>query len=254
MAKTTRGTPAHDTTLDPSDDTLDQVLSRGFKFLSGLGELPEARARLEARGYTADVHDAGWRLVDALCGRSSLAPPPVSADHGAVKASTAKVEDWAEVNVPIVEASLLDHPQQRAFLLPPQRRDRAGREDRVQVVSTLLLRMTKLDDDPARRDTRKEDHAVLALLARRGIDVDACQSMRDAIAVIQRGERAEAPAPSAATSSSRAAKLALYRWLSEWTAITRSLVKNRTHLIRMGLAKPAKAKRAAAKQPAPVTG
>lgn len=56
-------------------------------------------------------------------------------------------------------------------------------------------------------------------------------------------KRVAAPAPS---SSSCAQKVALYRWLSEWTQITHSRVKNRTRLIRMGLAKPSRAKRSGA--------
>lgn len=243
MAKRTRVTEASTNLQEPSDDTLDQVMSRGFRFLSGLGELIDVRAQLETRGYTTPVHDHGWLLVDTLAGRSSLAPPPPTADARGVKEHTRTVEAWADVNLPILEVSLLDHADQLAYLLPKRPRERANRADRVQTVSTLMIRMAKLADDPARKASRKADHAALALLAQRGIDDAACEAVRASLAAIQRGVRSDEPAARPAASASRPQKLALYRWLTEWTTITRTLVKNRTHLIRLGLAKPSRAKR-----------
>lgn len=257
MAKNTRGTTT--SADEPSDDTLDLVGARGFKFLSALGELRDVRALLEARGYTPAVHKRGWELIDALSGRASLVPPAPSLDANAVKAHIRAVEAWAEVNIPILEVSLLDHTAQRDYLLPQRLRDRNGREDRVQTVSTLMTRIARLDDDPARKATRRDDDAALEILTARGIDAAACEKVRASLAVIHQGVRDEQP--SAAPSTSRAHKLALYRWLTEWTTITRTLVKNRSQLIRMGLAKPSRAKRpgvakapAAPAQPIDATG
>ncbi len=193
---------------------------------------------------------------------------------------------WDEPNFRIISATLeRRHAAQQAFVfhnLTAQVGSAA-----VLGVKALLDRLDALESSPDREATRKEDHAALKTLAKRGHTKEERERLRQLVDVACAGtpdpmdeaevedEDDEAEGDGAdetdgagetddgdavvGSDTHTKALLELYAWYKEWSEIARAVVKRRDYLIRLGLAhrKPRKKVSAAPKKqtglPAPET-
>ncbi len=243
-----------------SADTLDRLPARAFTFLSAVGSIAVVRAALAARGYTLEVHQQGWALLDEVSGRVSMAPVVVEADP-VVEAAFAEIDAWDEPTFAIARAALQHRfPAQCAYVFANDLQAVRGTGS-VLAVLTFLRRLDGLERAPEREATREQDHAALATLASRGIGPKERAHMQSLLVRVQGGVAGapadEKPAPKAKkpAKAPRDAKRELYVWYAEWSAVARAVIKQRSHLIRLGLASPRKSKPTApkhrAQEPAP---
>lgn len=222
---------------DVTDDTLIDVPGRALKFLLAVGTESAIRAALSTRGYDHAEHDRGWSLLHAVAGyeQEQATKAPSSEAARAVK----KLDDWDEEGFTLVSASWqYNFPAQYAFVTSGGlHAERGG--GAVKAVKTLLDRLDALESSPDRGATREQDHAALALLAKRRLDSEKRAQLRALIAQAEVFEEVPAKVDtSASLLDDRQKRLALYAWLTEWSQIARTAIRRRDHLIRMGLAKP----------------
>ena len=64
-----------DDSIKVSEDVLERLPGRALNLLSGIGKLPELRGALALRGYTHEVHNRGWKLLELAAGRALLGLP-----------------------------------------------------------------------------------------------------------------------------------------------------------------------------------
>lgn len=103
-------------------------------------------------------------------------------------------------------------------------------------VLTFLDRLDELEKSAERKSTRKDDHAALATLAKRGFDAKERKRLRDLVNLVQSSPEL-ADEAEGAEEEKQAALVQLRAWFDDWTSTARSVVGRRDHLIRLGLAK-----------------
>lgn len=223
---------------DVSDDTLLEVPARALKFLLAVGTSQAINAALSTRGYDRDDHDRGWSLLHAVAGYEGKKAAEVTPSGDAARA-VKKLDDWDEEGFTLIEASWqYSFPEQYAFVTAGGLHAERG-SGAVRAVKTLLDRLDAIESSPERAATREQDHAALALLARRRLNPERRAQLRALLAQAERFEPITAPAEDPASKlDDRTRRLALYAWLSEWSLIARSAIRRRDHLIQLGLAKP----------------
>jgi hypothetical protein len=225
---------------DPSDDTLDRVVVRSMRFLLAVGTDIVARAAIESRGYSDAEHARGWSLVDRVSGRTSMTPPPMG-EGSTTRTARDAIEQWLVANLPIAEASLqYGFSAQHAFVFRDDLKTGGGAAA-VITAQAFLSRVNALGS-AKRGEHRASDERALAQLERRGIGTAQRSWLAEQIALVQRGDKPGVVSTSP-ISADRANRLALYAWHAEWSAIARTVIKQRGLLIRMGLATRRKAEK-----------
>lgn len=232
-------------TASPSRQVLDDTPRRVLKFLSGLSTNDTIRALLEARGYSNDDHQEGWRLLLAVTGykRNDAADAFVPTINKVVRDAITELDAWDEPNFRVIRAALeRRHPDQATFVFANDLSAAQGAAA-VLSVATLLDRLDALDQSDERKKTRKADHAALETLSKRGITAAERKRLRALVDVVRNAERSSAPAAVVSPRSEAAApptddqRLALYEWFREWAEIARATVRRKDYLILLGLAK-----------------
>jgi hypothetical protein len=223
----------------PSDTVLDDTPARALKLLGALSTNRAIRAILAKRGYTQADHERGWQLTLKASGYRR--PPPVVLDTPASRDAIAAIDAWDEPNFRVARAALsAEFPKQNAFVF----QDLAAQTGVAAVasVTTFLDRLDALEAGKDREATREADLAALAKLATRGIDAAERARLRKLLEIAL-GPSADTPAdavpeidPAAEENEQREAKLALWRWYTEWREIARADVKRKDHLIQLGMA------------------
>jgi hypothetical protein len=219
-----------------SRETLEATPARVLPFLRAIGTRTAIRALMNARGYTPEDHKEGWRLLHAVSGYVEEAPP--EGIDVKVRGAIVELDQWDEDGFRLVRAALgRRHPEQAAFVL-----DGIGPSvgpAAVTGVKTLLVRLDALEKSPERKATRKEDHAALDTLAKRGLDAKERARLAHLVRVAESvsdlpeddGDRVKKD------QAHVEALIALRVWFEEWSEIARVAVKRRDYLILMGLAK-----------------
>lgn len=237
------------------DDALDKAPRRALDFLSGVSRNAQIREVLASYGYTDDVHQEGWSLLGNTGGQSRPAQGPAAASVDVADA-VAQLAAWNTRTFALADCGLRHtFPAQHAFLFEGELSAQSG-NGAVLAASTFLQRLDALADDPEREATRDDDHAALARLDARS--VTPAERARGAmlVATIQAGaSKPEPTAPPRAAADHRAAKLAVYKWVDEWSSVARIAISRRDLLIRIGLAspRPRKVTKEAAKPATPPT-
>lgn len=220
-------------------ETLEETPTRVIKFLRAVGTSIPIRGALAARGYAEDDHQEGWTLLHGASGYVPASALVSEIDVG-VRDAIRDLDAWDEDGFRVVRATLERRfPDQAKQVLEGLAASTGPTA--VLGVKTLLDRLDGLE-----KSKHKDDHAAIALLAKRGVDKDERERLRALV------EKAETPATSAgddgATAAARAASAArdeqrvaalasLRAWYEEWSEIARAAVKRRDHLILLGLAK-----------------
>jgi hypothetical protein len=226
----------------PSDTVLNEIAGRSLKFVGAVSTNRGIRAVLALRGYNQASHEQGWQLTIKASGYRRQ--PPVILESPEAAKAIATIDQWDEPTFRIARAALSgEFNAQRDFLFDNLTAQTGAAS--VVSVTTFLNRLDLLEHGKDRKATREADHAALAKLAERGITKDERARMRKLLEIAE-GPSAAIPvvadAPlaeddEAAAKEQRAAKIALWRWFSEWSEIARADIKRRDWLIQLGLAK-----------------
>ncbi len=255
----------------PSQDTLDRTPARALTFLLAVGRSPAIWGALQTRGYGDDEHASGWQRLLAVDPSRAKSSPVVPSADPAVLEAFAQVDKWDNENLPIVDVALANRvPEAHAFVFADGLAPADGAES-VRVVTTFLDRADALEalakekpgagakkgakaaDTPPRLPlTPAQAKAAIDLLAARGITAEARKTVRGWLTTLQKGPEVRPAAPASDTTEARrAASLALYQWLNEWTTIARRVITRRDHLQTLKLASRKSPKPRAAKPDAP---
>ncbi|MFT3773937.1 MAG: hypothetical protein QM820_51870 [Minicystis sp.] len=220
-----------------SRETLEETPERTLSLLRAIGTSRAIRALMAAYGYDAEDHKEGWALVHGVSGFTP--DEPLETVDTRVRDAIVTLDNWDEAGFRLVRATLTRlYPEQAAFVL-----DGIGPSvgtAAVLGVKTLLQRLDALEKSPARKATRKADHAALARLAKSGLDAKERARLADLVKTAE----SVSDAPGADDEKAREerdeahvqALTALRAWYEEWSELARIAVKRRDYLIRMGLA------------------
>ena len=217
-----------------SEQTLEGTAKRATRLLRGIGTRVEIRNTMESVGYDGEEQRRGWQLVGRVRGTRKVR---LVNDHDEkVQAAIVEIDAVDEQIFRRSHAAMGRlHPAQDAYVFADLSASRDP--DSLVGMATFLDRLDELESSPEREATRSEDQAAIATLARRGIDAEYGQQLREIIAI---GQSAEFPVelePEAAVEGERMEALRELRaWYEDWAETARSVVSRRDHLILMGLA------------------
>ncbi|HEU4533985.1 MAG TPA: hypothetical protein VFS00_07705 [Polyangiaceae bacterium] len=234
-----------------SQDVLEEVPFRSFRFLHAVAQRSEVRAVLEAHGYSPEVHEQGWRLLDKVSRLRGKAP--VSND-AIVRNAVSELDSWDERGFRIGRAALEHlHPEQAAFVFEDL--EPAAGPEAVLSVATFLGRLDALEGAPEREGTREADHAALATLERRGITRAERARLRGLVTVARTAVPTTGAGDAERREQRRADLIALRAWFEDWSEMARALIRRRDLLVVLGLAKRKRpAKKGGAEPPPPDAG
>lgn len=232
-----------DPRLEVSLLTLERVPARTTKFLIGVAGSQSARSLLAKRGWGDKPAQEGRDLLMAV-----LAPAPSPESIARVKAgnlsdervssAVRELDGLDEGHFGVAKTALLHNfIQQHDFVfheLGPSTGPAA-----VTGWRTFLTRVQALRSGDDRKDTRKQDHAALALLAERGLDETELTRIEKLVRIAE-GIGAEITLVDNEDEKVRIAALKkLWSWYSQWAAVARVEIKGKALRIRLGLAKRA---------------
>ncbi len=216
----------------PSRQTIDRLPPRALAFLRGMGTCGEARAAAAARGYTTTIHETGWTLLDAACGRHDVPDAPPKDDPLSPNArGFAALEEFDRTTLKL----LLRAMKRQAPSIAKAFEGSPGRNAGYLRVLQLLDLFEKLE-----KNKRNEDEAAIVL--RLANELGVTTSMRRQLAkhLAASMQTPPDPAPIHAQSDPGARQAALeqlYLWLDEWSGVARLALGRRGDLLgRLGLA------------------
>lgn len=233
----TRGAAARDegegTNLHLARVTLEATPARAVQLMQAIGSSVEIRSVMARRGYTAAEQREGFELLRACIGFLDEGRTPRIAEE--VEKAVAELDAWDETGFAIVQATLEHrYPDQARFVLEgiaPSTGD-----DAVESVRHLLDRLDALASSPARTATRREDHAALQVLARRGITEAERARLAELVEIADSAEELAPLSRSAHVDEHLGQLRALRAWYDEWASIARSATHRPEHLRKLGLA------------------
>lgn len=229
-----------------SRSTLRETVLVASRFLRNASK-PEILRQLQAAGYTDAESEEGWKLYLRVTRTTPTAAPPAPEN----KAAEAVAEISAWIGPAIQRAHAVwtrKFPEVAAYVL--QDIDGKG-NDPVYELATFLDHCKELQNGADRKATRKTDHAALAALAERGIGDDVLKHMASLLEIAQTQPKLE-PLTIKVTADERTAAITeLYVWLRDWRETAHAVIKNRAHLISLGVAKKRLKKKATQTPPAP---
>lgn len=217
--------------LTLSRETLEATPARALKLLRGVGSSLVIRAILLQVGFTKADLEEGWQLLREACYLDDELAETASLDAASEALRT--LDAWDERGIVLVQATLSHrYPSQLALLLHGVT-PKDGAEA-VLGVALLLDRLDSLERDPGREDTRDDDHAALALLAKRGLDPAERARLRAAVNTVR--SVSGKPGSTLTEKGDDLARLTRLRaWYDEWSQIARVTLTRAEHLERMGL-------------------
>jgi len=223
---------------------IERLYNRVFKFLKGVATTRDICVKLAARGYDPEQHQEALDLLNRLL---QVKRSWFLGDLGKERrrAAMEAICEWTSKNLPISEAALEHkHPPQGEHLFHSNL-PKKMRADRYFEMKIHLERLKALREgsDPARADSREEDRAAVATLEARGLAGPEVES-RLAGLLEQATLSAEDRQGRTEEEDGRymEAALALRDWFKDWSEAARRLIKDRRHLIRLGLAAPRRRK------------
>lgn len=220
-------------TVTVSQDTLEATPNRLLDLLKGIGTRPAIRGALARLGYTAEEHKRGWDLL-YKCSGFVVTNVDVEVDRDVVKAIS-ELDQQDERIALIIEVSLKHRAPAVLALLLDGLTPGTGAES-VVFFSTLLPRLEalargKLGKLPA--DQQKIAHEALE---QRSLDADARAHFQALVDTAQGANGNPKPPTTHDRKQLDAALREARAFYEEWSALARSEVKRRDHLISLGLA------------------
>lgn len=221
--------------LSPARRTLEAVPSKAAKLLHAIAMSLSLRTLLARHGYSAEDHREGLELLRECVGPEDIVwPASFEAD---VQDAIVEIDTWDETGFRLVEATLSHRfPEQARFVLTGLAPSTGAAA--VAGVGHLLDRLDALESSLERTRSRKDDHAALAALAKRGITGEERKRLR-ALVDAAGDANALAQRPAGPHPTDHETRLvALEAWFREWASIARAVVTREDHLVRLGLASP----------------
>lgn len=220
----------------PPARALQELPARAVTFLRIAGGQAPIRARLVAAGYGLEEHEEGRRLLLATCPFCTGGGDP--GEDLRARAAAAEIERWVPAQWPRLRAAVEHrHPESVAVI---DELAAAPGARALLLVAALLARLDALEEEPRAR-------ALLATLARRGLDraerarlgalVRAAQGLTaaDAAAELAASSTGGGPAPAPDAGDDVAALRALHAWYRDWATTARAVIERRDWLIRLGV-------------------
>lgn len=202
--------------------TLDGVVERALRFLTGVSRSPLIRGKLAAHGYTDDDHEEGWSLFHAAAGYQKKKTPVV---NDAARDAERAIDAWDEPTFAKARGALQRlHPAEAEILFE----DLEPATGAASLVSAkrFLDRLDAFETTPGGK-------AALVTLEKRGITPAERTRIRDLLALVEEGA---APASLAPAGDLDAQLIALKAWLDDWSATARTVITRRDQRIALGLA------------------
>jgi hypothetical protein len=222
----------------PAESSDDTVVHGVMRFLGVACQQLHVRGRLQRLGYTEVVHRRGYALAERITGLSvvTLSAWERRRDQAIERVAKKSAGVFAIVRGDVTHRQ----PAQGALLL-----DGIGPGDGIAAVldaQRLLDRLDALERGEGREATQEADLATVAILAERRIDAERRAELRalveEALVYACSTSREVGLARIEEREAERAeARHALRDWLAEWSAIARVAIKNRQHLIWLGVEK-----------------
>ena len=225
----------------PSDAVLDAVALKAFQFIRAVSSNSGIRAAFSQRGYSEEIHQNAWMSVLKAAG--FYKDPQSGTQRPEAAAALAVIDAWDEPTFNLAHAILAPMPEQQAFVFDGLEAQSGAAS--VGSVTTLLDRLDELETSKERKATRKEDLAAIAKLAERRIDANERKRLRDLLAVatgFSDPTVVDSPKAAKQKEEQRQAKIAVWYYYNEWSAIARLDIKRRDYLIQLGLVKRSKKK------------
>jgi hypothetical protein len=224
--------------MEYSDEVLEAAPERATKLLTGIGAVATIRTLMVQTGMTNEAIAEGRTLLLACLAKPQDLGAQMDTDEArAQRAAMAELDEWDEPNFARIAATLRrQFPGAGDYVfrdLSPSTGSAA-----VKGVATLLQRITALESgsEKDRAATKKEDKKAVELLASRRFD-KAERARLEALVHVALGPTAPLPEASEDRGADRRAALTELRgWYDEWSTAARTVVKKKSHLIRLGLA------------------
>lgn len=219
----------------PGEQTLKEVPAKVLRFLGAVALNESILIALAARGYTKEIHQQGWDLVQAASGFRPIKTR--SPNQDAVDALNI-VDAWDEPTFDFAQGALqFEFPEQYDFVFE----ELSAQQGVGALVSSakFLDRLDELERGRANVDaaTKEKDKAAVAHLATRKIDAAERARIRALIGTARGVKEDPVAAPAADVSTEiRAAQLKLYAWYSEWRRVAARVITRRDYLIQLGIA------------------
>ena len=222
-----------------SDDVLEATPERVTRLLTGIGAVATIRTLLAGVGMNDDeIREGRELLLQCLAAPARVDVGADTKDAKAQRDAVLEIDQWDEPNFARYEATLRRHYPDACDYVFHDLSASIG-VTAVTGVATFLKRIDALDEgsDPHRKDNKEADKEAVELLARRGLGKEERTRMKERVDIAL-GPTAPLPdVPAAPTvEERRAALIALRGWYSEWAATAKSVVKKKSHRIRLGLA------------------
>ena len=223
----------------PTVETLNGTSSKALSFLTGVAARRDIRYLLLDVGYTHVHHQRG---VDLLREVTRLSPfgPGHQRIEPEVNAAIHTVDSLDEATLRRIGAALhWNHPEQSDFVTADLNPERGYAS--VLVMATLLDRLDALESGQGRPPgAREADRAALATLAERGYTTQERNRLRVLVTEAQHYIAIEEPFDTneeAFQAQRNQALFELYKWYNEWSRAARAVVKRRSQLRTLGLAR-----------------
>lgn len=234
---------------------LKRDIMNGTPFMFALSHSKPIRLIMRERGYTMEEHRLGWRMLFQLMSHRR----PWDEDDGmsaALKEVVAEVDRWDNSSFAYARAALEHHfPEQAAYIFKDLRAKYGAQS--ILVVKTFLERVKILREglDPHREASREADLAAARLLEERNIVDPEIEARLNELIERSMDLSPEPEEEADPFAMDEAAYLELadtfHAWLKDWRQTARAAIKNRNHLIRLGLTRPRKQRKSGV---APVPG
>ena len=215
--------------------TAELGLQRGVQFLRTVGTDPAIRTELQKVGFTDEDLKEGWMLV-VKASTTSGSTARFTPDSGPVAEATQKLEAWQSTMFIRAHGALRRlHPAQDTFVFGDVVGDASTLP--VAAVSAFLDRLDALESSPARKATRKADHAALATLDKRGVTKEERKQAKQLVHLIETTAAPEVTSAPPPVDDRMNALMEVYAWVQDWTDSARAVITRRDQLIRLGIGK-----------------
>lgn len=243
--KTAQGTRCHEE-LDISRQSKDDLPLRVLRFLRAVSHSEEIAWALEPRGYGAAEHADGLRLLAASY-PYAVGAPSLSQVSDDEQERTERMAQELGVLRAVIKAH---HPSVWAIIRKAD--DKHGARRPIAGLFHVLAKLNALTSGP-KLAPQSEEARLLALLERRGYGAARREELFKLLSTnptIDPRHAARRKERAAIEKGAREARVALHRWLVEWSLVAKLAIRRRDWLVRLGLA--TRQRSAATAAPAPV--
>lgn len=226
-------------TKEYSDYVLDEVINKAIRFLLALANDPLLVSVMGSAGLMkSDITDGSNKVKDCVSDLEEICGIQDTQSAQKHREAVGKLDQIDEILFARSKGPLRRfYPSTAKYLFRDLKASRGPMA--VKGVATYLARLVLLEDgtDPSREGQFENDKAAVELLAQRGIDADERRRLQELVDVALAPTDVSTEYPQIDPEVIRARKIALKEWYDDWATTARAVIKKRSHLIKLGLAK-----------------